>query len=65
MEGIRRELALGLVLIAGTVIEQAPSVVICGVVAPYGIVAVDISDYNLGYASVTQWREYKLLAGRL
>ena len=31
----------------------------------YGVVAVEISDYNLGKASVLQWREYKLLAVRL
>ena len=27
--------------------------------------AVEVSDYNLGYDSVAQWREYKLLAGWL
>ena len=38
-------------------------IVICGVVGPYCVVAVEISDYNLWYVSVSQWREYKLLAG--
>ena len=44
---------------------HSPTAILLLSVAPYGVVAVEISDYNLGSAYVSRWREYKLLAGWL
>ena len=45
MEGIRRTLVLGLVLIAGTAIEQAPSVGCCCLPTPLTLVCGGESDH--------------------